>query len=318
MKRLLLCIILVVVPGLYAAGGGDDIKSAMKDLGLKTGSAKLCVLTNAALVDHRMVDVITAKTGCTAGKGNFILYRTPMKASLKIALFNGDTRDLILLTRTGKGAFCRVRTNISPVKTADEKEWKSIQSALGEDKGIAGILSAWADGAPYDLLKCLEIHGHFCPGVTSGYLLGKYIQKHYPLGDKQQYLYIGAPAWCKEDAVQYLLNLSAGSKNIIVRPIEKEDVANLPYKNPICILVVRDEYKGPGTVRVLCFDWEKSPRKKSEDRGGMKPNPLSWKDDPSIYITVSLEARITAEDITRLAGAANPYSELAAILKKTK
>jgi len=319
MKRLVFCMMVLLAPGLLpAADGMDAVVKAVKDLGLKAGSARLCVLTNAALVDHRMVDAITAKTGCTAGKGNLILYRTPIKASLKIALFNGDTRELILLTRAGKGSFGRVKANISPVKTADEKEWKAIQSSLGEDKSVVGTLSAWADGAPYDLLKCLEIHGHFCPGVTSGYLLGKYIEKHYPLGDKQQYLYIGAPAWCKEDAVQYLLNLSAGSKSIIVRPIEKEEVAALSYKNPICILVVRDEYKGPGTARVLCFDWDKSPRKKSGERGGMKGNPLSWKDDPSIYITVPLETRIAADDITRLMNASNPYIELEAIVKNVK
>lgn len=319
MRKTIFCALLLFAPGLLLAAKGDDaISAAVKDLKIKPGSARLCVLTNAALVDHRMVDVITAKTGCTAGKGNLILYRTPIKASLKIALFNGDTRKLILLTREDKGAFGRVRTDISPAKTADEKEWKTIQDTLGADKGVVGTLTAWADGAPYELLKCLEIHGHFCPGVTSGYLLGKYIQKHWPLDGKQQYLYIGSPAWCKEDAVQYLLNLSAGSKNIIIRPIEKEEVAELPYKNPICILIVRDEYKGPGMARVLCFDWDKSPRKKSEDRGGMKPNPLSWNDDPSLYITVPFEARVTAEEITRLVKAANPYVELAEIRKKEK
>jgi hypothetical protein len=76
----------------------------------------------------------------------------------------------------------------------------------------------------------------------------------------QSYLYIASPVWCKEDAIQYLLDLTPGKKSLITRNISKEQVAALPLNQPAGILVVRDKSGTTGIAYVLFFNWELANR----------------------------------------------------------
>ena len=110
----------------------------------------------------------------------------------------------------GKG----VRTfkfNIKNDTAADPKNFGAIQKQLkGDTFSVVTLLTSRAKGAPYDFMKCCEYHNHYCPGITSGYLIAKYIEKHYPAGPGHRYIWFACPPWCKDDAVSTVLDLTPG------------------------------------------------------------------------------------------------------------
>lgn len=311
---LVLSVLLSPLP-LRAAGMADAVAAGLQSLSLKKGDPSLCVLSNAECVDHGAIDMLQGLTGCSLGKGNLLFYHCPAGRPLKVALFRRDTRAACVLTALNDGKIERVQLIIGPEQTSRPDTWKEISAKLGPDAAMVGILNAWADGAPYDLLKCVEFHNHFCPGVTSGYLLAKYIQARWPLSGQQAYLYIAAPMWCKEDGIQVLLDLTAGKHGIITKPLAKDQLKGLPFTQPAGILIVREGRNGPGIAHVLSFDWEAANRG-IKNSGGMKKNPLSWNDAPETYVSCPWEHALSAEEITQLEVVENPYRFLVSVKKQ--
>jgi len=80
--------------------------------------------------------------------------------------------------------FTRIaKENISADKLLSEPEsWQGKMVAKvfgGNEFSLITICNLWAKGLPNDFLKCAELHDHICPGLTSGYLIAKYIQKNF-------------------------------------------------------------------------------------------------------------------------------------------
>ncbi|MCI5132697.1 MAG: hypothetical protein D3904_14565, partial [Candidatus Electrothrix sp. EH2] len=69
-----------------------------------------------------------------------------------------------------------------------------------------------------------EFHDHYCPGVTSGILMAQYIEQHF--SDK---LFLQSiQPWCKEDALQAILNTTPGKKSYDVLYPSEADLAAWP------------------------------------------------------------------------------------------
>lgn len=64
---------------------------------------------------------------------------------------------------------------------------------------------------PYDALMAWLFHNHVCGGSSPGYLISDYILDNYPLGENEKYIYVTTLDNCKDDILQYLLGVSAGS-----------------------------------------------------------------------------------------------------------
>jgi formylmethanofuran dehydrogenase subunit E-like metal-binding protein len=93
------------------------------------------------------------------------------------------------------------------------------------------IAPVWAKGAPYEFLKAVEFHNHVCPGLTSGYYLIKYLDENLPLqSSSDRYEIIGCPSWCKDDALQVILD----KRHFVVMHLTPEDQKQLPgyYEGP--------------------------------------------------------------------------------------
>ena len=75
---------------------------------------------------------------------------------------------------------------------------------------IVTIANAVAAGAPKSLLRSVEFHDHYCPGVTSGILAVNYIKENFPLTSGGSYFVQSVQPWCKEDALMTLLNATPG------------------------------------------------------------------------------------------------------------
>ncbi len=114
----------------------------------------------------------------------------------------------------------------------------------------------WAQGAPYDFLKAAELHNHICPGLTSGYLLAHFILEHYPLAPEERYTIVSSPVWCKEDALQVILDCTPGKKGLVVKSLSKAQKEKISVPNPAGFLLIWNTKTKTGKGAALSFDFK--------------------------------------------------------------
>jgi formylmethanofuran dehydrogenase subunit E-like metal-binding protein len=126
----------------------------------------------------------------------------------------------------------------------------------GREFAIVTIANSVPHGTPYDLIKSFLFHDHYCPGVTSGYLLANYLEKNFPvLSADDKYFVLSIPPWCKDDALQVLLNTTPGKSGYAVFYLNADDKTHLkPEAKEIAGIFFRwngTQYEG----RVLSFSF---------------------------------------------------------------
>ncbi|WP_456483562.1 FmdE family protein [Methanopyrus kandleri] len=181
---------------------------------------------------------------------------------------------------------------------------------------VVSLATAVVNEVPKDLLRCAAWHNHFCPGVTSGWMITKYIQEEIlakePLKDNERLVWIGVPVWCKEDAVQTLLDLTPGKRGEFVMqlPREVQEELKREYGIDVAGILIRYQYTGKGKdeqilggkAYVIGFDWDKANE--------IRPNVqyfghAAWavelaKRDPREFVRVIKEISLGAEDVKKL------------------
>jgi formylmethanofuran dehydrogenase subunit E-like metal-binding protein len=199
-----------------------DVKSAiragLKDLGAEKGHPGLCVLTDATYVrvhgrtTEPVIDLIREETGCTVGRGNLLFFHRPTNHPLRIAVFHRNTEQCVVVRSDDRGIEWNTY-DFGKNVVGNPSFWAKEDRVLFQDTfTVVSMAKAWAAGAPYDLLKCAEFHNHLCPAIVSGYMIARYITERYPLEKEEAYIWIASPPWCKDDAVQVLLDLTTGKK----------------------------------------------------------------------------------------------------------
>lgn len=307
-------ILLISVKGLYGADIRESIRAGMKALQVKKGDPGLCVVTDAVYVRlqgegcGRYVDLIQEETGCSVGKGNLLFLHRPATYPLKIVLFSNDTKACVAICSEA-GKWESEKYDISMETLSKKDAWEKIGSPLAPDGfAVATVCHAWSAGAPEDLLKCAEFHGHLCPGVTAGYMIARFIMEHYPIKKQDQYRWIAGPVNCKEDAVQVLLDLTPGKKTLFAQKLTKGEQERLTQKKAAGILVVWNRKAKRGKGIVLGFDWTKAPEK---DKLVKLLNMLRHVDSPEKFVPVIKEFDVTLPIMERLtAERTNPYEWL--------
>lgn len=125
----------------------------------------------------------------------------------------------------------------------------------GREFAILTISNGWATGKlDYELMQCLELHNHFCPGVSSGFVLANWMEENYPLKEGVSYTVFSCPNWCKEDVFVKRWDATPGIGGIWVSSLtdaEKEAIGN----SPAGIFVVTDKNAGTIKAVVLGFDF---------------------------------------------------------------
>jgi len=125
---------------------------------------------------------------------------------------------------------------------------------MGREFAIVTIANAWATGdLDYELMQCLEIHNHFCPGVSSGYVLANWMETNYPLNEGVSYTVFSCPNWCKEDVFVKRWDATPGKSGTWVAALTDEEKAALGG-SPAGIFVVSDS--GNMKAVVLGFDFD--------------------------------------------------------------
>ncbi|MDD4248780.1 MAG: FmdE family protein, partial [Methanosarcina sp.] len=112
----------------------------------------------------------------------------------------------------------------------------------------------WATGdLDYELMQCLELHNHFCPGVSSGYVLANWMEDNYPLEDGVSYTVFSSPQWCKDDVFLKRWDATPGTGGIWVSELTDEQIEAID--NSLAgIFVVKDKNAGTLKAVVLGYD----------------------------------------------------------------
>ncbi len=332
-----------------------SLSAGMADLGLQPAGPNLCVLTNAPYVKQgtesaaSCLDVIQDTTGCSQAKKNLLYYHARVSNPLRIVLFDKGSGNGVVLTRCRNGSpltdpcspvaaaasgesFEKAKLLLGGEKILEADAFKEVMKKLGpaDAFSIASILSSWAGEAPFDFLKACEFHNHFCPGVTSGYLIVKLINEKYPLKKGQKYVWIGCPPKCGDDAIQVLLDLTPGKRTCFIKglsPAQRKKIKiEEPLNNVQGILVVWDNKANKGKGMVFKYNWGKVCEIAGLKFADFRPprgqkNPsffttrlkgnralLPYLDKPSELVGVAAEIDVTPEMYVKLVSAgSNPY-----------
>ena len=270
----------------------------------------MIVLTNAgyAVIDNCTteagLDGLMEATGCTAGRSNLLRVQTARNQPLWYFFYD---------TNTGKGVYCEFDSEKTvqnmdksirqiPADTLFSKlvmeqvnaeslfnnpeEWneKLAEDIFnGNEFRIVNITNAIAKGAPFDLVNCMLFHDHYCPGVTSGYLLANYLEKNFPLRAGESYYVISTPIWCKDDALQVLLNTTPGKRGMAVLPLSTEMRENLkPEAESLAGIYFRHNSRAQeGQGILLGFNW---PEELSREGFGWE-----WRLEWNLWLLDNLE-----------------------------
>ena len=345
--------ILVSVVG-FAVAGNDSVGNhlgiraseiAKDELPFAKGDPNILAMTDAgyAIVGgeaggkttEECIDGITASSGCTIGKGNLLLIHRSKEKTLWFAFFNKSSGECVYL-EVNNSVF---ELSVSEVMALpDDKVFTKIAKAnIGADElfanpgawpkvfggnefSIITIANVWAKGAPYEFLKAAEFHNHICPGLTSGYIIVKYLDENLPLqSPNDRYEIIGCPPWCKDDAFQVIFDKTVG-KRFVAMHLTPEDSAQLP--GVAGIYIRWDGATNTGHGLVLAFNWTKA-REVSKISPSLEPyrslrklkmdlEMMDYLDLPEMFVSTVKEFDLNSKaELMELKYAGNnPYVEL--------
>ncbi len=303
----------------------ENLSRAMQTLKVKKGDRNLLLLTDAPYVkvDGKFalpyLDTVQDKTGCTVGKGNLLFFQRSQSHPLRLLLMRKTDGSAVIISRVEKD-WVSENMNIGPASISSPAFWEGAKTLkAGKDIfTLAAIAAVWAKGGPYDFLKSAELHNHICPGLTSGYLIAHYIQNHFPLKEGERYTIVSCPAWCKEDALQVILDCTPGKHGMVVKHLSKAQIEKISFANPAGMVLVWDAKAKTGKGYALTFDFDKlkalSP--KDSPKAATVLAALDHLQDPDQFVATAAEFDLdeTLFDGIVQAGS-NPY-ELADLLKK--
>ncbi|WP_292387738.1 FmdE family protein [Methanosarcina sp. UBA5] len=171
----------------------------------------------------------------------------------------------------------------------------------GREFAILTTSNGWATGKlDYELMQCLELHNHFCPGVSSGYVLANWMEENYPLKEGVGYTVFSCPNWCKDDVFVKRWDVTPGTGGIRVSSLTDDEKEALGG-SPAGIFVVTDKNAGTMKAVVLGFDFDVVNAKcgaKDDDPGWVSKYLADlWLMDRENWNTEGLVSVISVMDI---------------------
>ncbi len=269
MKRILsslgcIALVFLLVSQIHAQDLEAPLSRAMETLKATKGDPELLVLTNAPFVKPTGMDSLALLgqaqdlTGAMVGRGNLLFFQRPQNHPFCLMLFKKANGQAVIISQDGP-VWAEESLDLGPDHISDPAFWKSVKKTCkaGRDMfTLAAMSTAWAQGAPYDFLKAAEFHNHICPGLTSGYLMARFILDQYPLAPGQRYTIVAAPMWCKEDAFQVVMDCTAGKHGLVVKPLSDDQKNAITIPDPAGFLLIWDGKTKTGKGIALSFDFK--------------------------------------------------------------
>lgn len=354
MKKILLLVLCLAIAGCIIqpaladqpdTGRMDQIgqlaaETAMKNLKISKGDPDTLVLTNAgrALVNgqttEKCISGITTVSGLQNGDGTlyqvnraewkplwFYFYNKKSGQGVYLepadTAFTASAEELANLSDKEIFETLSVVTGDLDKMLADPKTGNLTQKELGSNAfSLISISNAWAHGAPYDLLSAVMLHNHFCPGVSSGYILARFVEEKMPIEDGSSYIVISSPTWCKDDIFPILWDMTPGKGGQYIWPQSDENVAKITEKygsRPAGIYIRWNSKEKTGKALVLGFQFDSSTW--TGPSWGEKPKRtvemVENRDHPEKFVTVIKELTVDEKILEDLKNPVNnPYSVL--------
>jgi len=268
-------LLMALVPGMALGDGADMYQLgadaadyAMTELGFEKGDSNVLALTNAGypVIDGQTTDMcldaVMEVTGCSPGKENLINILSAPWKPLWFGFFNANTGEAVYMTANAdaSGFDVQVKDKIdAETVLANVDNW---------DPGVFGhmlpIANVWThERTPYVYMKAVQLHDHICPGVSSGFLLARYMENELPIEDpnNQSYKVIACPNWCKDDYFQVAWDCTPGKKGMYVKYLTADETNALTAKfgTRVAGIFIRwDSSSNSGDGLVLGFDFDKA------------------------------------------------------------
>jgi len=299
-KGLLLLLMIVVFLNPFFAGASElsgelgkarqALVEAMSEIGLPKGDRNLLVLTNAGYgqIGQRsteaFLDVAMRESGCTMGTRSLLAVHTSVTEPLWFSIYRKDTGKLVFFKWTGTH-FNEQVIDASPSTILTPDGWKGASSGLIGQRAfsVVSVSMTWAVGPPWTLLHAATFHDHFCPGVNSGYIAGRYLMEKMPLGAGERYVFVAAPGKCAADALQVMFNTTAGKSSGYAMAAGKKTLAKYASGGVEPSMVAMRVNKKADVCQgmVLGFDWKKAWKDTGVKAEEMAPedgprNPIFW------------------------------------------
>lgn len=120
---------------------------------------------------------------------------------------------------------------------------------------IQSISNAWSAGPAFDQIMSFLFHNHACPGVQPGFFMVDYIQENFPLNENQSYIYIANEQYCKDDSLEYILDVSPGLGNYFVQKLTSDEYKGAEDFDEEGILIIWDSANNIGQAVSLSYQW---------------------------------------------------------------
>ncbi len=332
-KFVFVLFIFLLMMGQASASVIDDVLEKAKEVGYYKGNTDVLVMTNLGYSKGSEVymNEFFEKSGVKFDK-NIVFVHSPYYKPLWFAFFNRTTGDCMYvevkdgrIVRTSKENIEANRLMSNP-EDWDKKMRRKVFD--GNEFSIITIANVWAKGCPYDLLRCAEFHNHICPGLVSGYLIVKFLEKELPLKRGEYYQILAVPPWCKDDCFQVLFDSTVGKRRMYAKALSEDQIDLLPkeYKNIAGIYVAWNRSAGKGRAVILTFDWNKACEMAGVNRSDFKKfNTYHWwlarlkldlfmmnyLDKPETFVSKVKEFEIDSKTLNKLNTAGvNPLVEL--------
>ncbi|WP_407379785.1 FmdE family protein [Methanobrevibacter sp.] len=120
---------------------------------------------------------------------------------------------------------------------------------------IQSISNAWSAGPAFDQIMSFLFHNHACPGVQPGFFMVDYIQENFPLNENQSYIYIANEQYCKDDSLEYILDVSPGLGNYLVQKLTSDEYKGADDLDEEGILIIWDSANNIGQAVAISYQW---------------------------------------------------------------
>jgi len=298
MKRFCLLLVLLVglCPGRAVAAGpldelaGRVVAAATQRLAALTRAeaGAIACLTNAGYVSWQgrgtaaLCDALSALAPVSIGRGNLLAVHSANDQPLFFAWVHraSPTSLALVLVRAAPDGSVTVDGPVD-VYVGVGTDLKPMQQILGERAfQLVTLANGWADRVPEDIFSAALFHDHLCCGVFTGHFTVAFIRRHLPLEPGQHLIYIGAPAWCQDDYIIRVLNLTPGKHGYVKmdypwsRPWQ---TSSGTYDRLGGIVVRWDPNANRGLALVLRFDWQEEAFRSFVNKPDLT---LDWRNQP--------------------------------------
>lgn len=118
--------------------------------------------------------------------------------------------------------------------------------------------NAAAMGCDNEALRSIQVHDHFCPGVSSGVVLANYVRHNLVASPDTKVFVLTIKPWCKEDALTTLLNATPGKRSYGVLYPAKDQDADWPEAlKKACTIFFTKTGDQPWRGHMLGFDFDR-------------------------------------------------------------